>query len=82
MIDSKGIIDPDECIVRVSETLDGRTHSYYTIWDRHLHYWRSVNPFGECGEWTRDITMRAKFRTSRDAKIELSSMHQWRRKNS
>ena len=81
MTNRKEIINPNERIVKVSETLDGKTQTFYSIWDCHLGYWRGVSPLGEYDAWTRDITRRVKFKNRRGAKQELSCIHQWRREN-
>ncbi len=79
MIDSEDIIDHNERIVKVSETVDKEVQTFYTIWDRHLGYWRSTSLIDEYDAWTRDLTKRAKFHTRNQAKRELANIQQWRR---
>jgi len=78
MIDCKDIINSDERIVKICETVDKKVQTFYSIWDRNLSYWRGISPLGEHDAWTRDITRRAKFKTRQEAKRELACIHQWR----
>jgi len=79
MFTEKDIINPDERIVKVCETVKKRKVVFFAIHDKHLDYWRTENPFDDYAAWSRDICLRAKFDTRRLAEAEMSRIHQWRR---
>ena len=73
------VINADERIVRVRETVDGESRVFYAIRDVHLGYWRSRSLIHEWDAWTREICRRAQFGSRKEAKAELQSIHAWRR---
>lgn len=71
--------NPDERIVRIQETMDGKTRTFYAIRDKGLDYWRSDNPLHSYDAWTRDLERRAEFSSRKEAQRELNAIRKWRR---
>ena len=72
------LISPDERIVRIREIVDGVERVFYAIQDVRVEYWRSEEPIGEYGAWTRDRRYRAEFDNRADARDELEMIRRWR----
>mgnify|MGYP001370461401 CR=1 FL=1 len=73
------VINPLERVVKVTETCDGVTRSFYAIHDRELGYWRGTSALDDYYAWTRDTTRRAEFARRADAIRELKAIWDWRR---
>ena len=70
--------NPDERIVRIQETMDSKTRTFYAIRDKGLDYWRSNSPLHSYDAWTRDLERRAEFNSRKDAQRELKAIRKWR----
>ncbi len=73
------VVNGDERIVKVVESVEGEETVFYAIRDVNLDYWRSVHPIDDRAAWTRDRHQRAEFDSRRDAQRELEYIWQWRR---
>lgn len=73
------VINPDERVVRFSETRRGRTRVFYAIHDEFMDYWRSTEPIFADRAWTRDLSLRARFPSRKAAGAELAAIWQYRR---
>ena len=71
--------NPDERIVRIQETVDKRTRTFYAIRDTDLDYWRSASSLWDHDAWTRDVGRRAEYASRQEAQRELKSIRRWRR---
>ena len=73
------VVNKDEQIVRIEESLCGTKHKFYVIHDEYLNYWRSTEDIDDDRAWTRDTTLRAQFASRKAAKRELAAIWHYRR---